>query len=62
MKVEYFRRKIGIFQREIWSYWRTVSGRVIEELLSVRRLDGFVLCIQGWRKTLSSKYLAACKR
>ena len=34
---------------------------VIEKFLSVKRLDGFVLCIQGWRKTLSSKFLAAWK-
>ena len=47
MKVEYFQRKIGIFQREIWSYLRTESSRVIEKLLSVKRLDGIVLCIQG---------------
>ena len=47
MKLEYFLRKISIFQREIWSYLRTVSSRVIEKFLSVKRLDGFVLCIQG---------------
>ena len=47
MKVEYFPTKIGIFQIEIWSYLRTVSSRVIEKFLSVKRLDGFVLCIQG---------------
>ena len=27
-----------------------VSSRVIEKFPSVKRLDGFVLCIQGWRK------------
>ena len=27
MKVEYFRTKIGIFQREILSYLRTVSSQ-----------------------------------
>ena len=32
------------------------------KVLSVKRLDGFVLCIQGWRKTSSSKFLAAWKR
>ena len=47
MKVEYLQRKIVIFQREIWSYLRSVSGRVIEKFLSVKRLDGIVLCIQG---------------
>ena len=62
MKVEYFQRKIGIFQREIWSYLRTVSGRVIENFIGVKRLDDVVLCIQGWRKTSSSKFLAAWKR
>ena len=62
MKVEYFQRKIGIVQREIWSYLRTVSSRVIEKFLSVKRLDGFVLCIQGQRKTSSSKFQAAWKR
>ena len=41
-----FQRKIGIFQREIWSSLRTVSSRVINQL-SVKRLDGFVLCLQG---------------
>ena len=51
MKVEYFPRKISIFQREIWSYLRTVSSRVIEKFLSVKRLDGFVLCIQGLQET-----------
>ena len=39
--------EIGIFQREIWSYSRTVSSRVIEKFLIVKRLDGFVLCLQG---------------
>ena len=34
---------------------------VIEKFLSVKRLDGFVLCIQSWRKTSSSKFLAAWK-
>ena len=62
MKVEYFLRKIGIFQREIWSYWRTVSSRVIEKFLSVKRLYGFILCIQGWRKVSSSKFWAVWKR
>ena len=47
MKVEYFQRKIGIVQREIWIYLRTVSSRVIKKFFSVKRLDGFVLCIQG---------------
>ena len=47
MKVEYLQRKIGIFQREIWIYLRTESSRVIEKLLSVKRLDGILLCIQG---------------
>ena len=54
MWVEYFPRKIGIFRREISNYWRT--GRVIEKFLSVKRLDGFVLCILGWRKASSSKF------
>ena len=44
------------------SYLRIVSGRVIEKFPSVKRLDGFVLCILGWRKTSSSKLLAAWKR
>ena len=44
------------------SYLRIVSSRVIEKFLSVKRLDGFVLCILGWRKTSSSKLLAAWKR
>ena len=39
-----------------------VSGRVIGKFLSVMRLDGFVLFRQGWRKTSSSKFLAAWKR
>ena len=39
-----------------------MSGRVIEKFLTVKRLDDFVLCIQGWRKTPSSKFLAAWKR
>ena len=43
MKVEYFPTKIGIFQREKWSYLRTVSSRVIEKFLSDKRFDGFVL-------------------
>ena len=60
MLVEYSPRKIGVLKREIWNYWRT--GRVIEKFLSVKRLDGFVLCIQGWRKTSSSKFLATKKR
>ena len=47
MKVEYFPTKIGIFQIKIWSYLRTVSSRVIEKFLSVKRLDGFMLRIQG---------------
>ena len=47
MEVESFQRKIGIFQREIWSYLRTESSRVIEKPLGVKRLDGIVLCIQG---------------
>ena len=42
-----FNEKIGIFQKEIWSYLRTVSSRVIKKFLSVKRLDGFVLSIQG---------------
>ena len=46
-EVRVFPRKIGIFQREIWSYLRTVSSRVIEKFSSVKRLDG---CIQGLRK------------
>ena len=47
MKVEYFpTNENGIFQREIWSSLRTVSSRVINQL-SVKRLDGFVLCLQG---------------
>ena len=62
MKVEYLQRKIGIFQREIWSYLRTESSSIIEQLLSVKRLDGIVLCIQGQRKTSSSKLQAAWKR
>ena len=37
-------------------------GRVIAKFLSVERLDGFVLYGQGWRKTSSSKFLAAWKR
>ena len=40
MKVEYFPRKIGLFHWEIWSYRRTVSGRVIEKFPSLKRLDG----------------------
>ena len=47
MKVEYFQGKIGIFQREIWSYLRKVSSHVIKKFLGVKHLDGFVLCIQG---------------
>ena len=47
MKVEYFPTKIGIFQIEIWSYLRTVSSHVIKKFLSVKRLDGFVLCIRS---------------
>ena len=62
MKVDYFLRKICIFQREIWSYLRTVSGRVIENFISVKRLDNVVLCIRGWRKTSSAKFLASWKR
>ena len=46
-RLNIFQRKIGIFQKEIWSYLRIVSSRVIEKFLSVKRLDGFVLCIQG---------------
>ena len=57
MKVDYFTIKLGIFQREIWSYFRTVSSRVIEKFSSVKRPDGFVLCIQVQRKTSSSKFL-----
>ena len=34
----------------------------VEKFLSVKRLDGFVLCIQGQRKTSSSKFQAAWKR
>ena len=45
-KYNIFQRKIGIFQREIWGYLRTVSRRVIEKL-SVKRLNGFVPCKQG---------------
>ena len=48
MKVEYFpTKKIGVFPRQIWSYLRTVFSRVIEKVLSDKRLDGFVLRIQG---------------
>ena len=43
MKVEYFPRKISIFQREIWSYLRTVSSRVIEK---------FLCQALGWFRTL----------
>ena len=50
--------KVGCFR----SIFFKEKYEVIEKFLSVRRLDGFVLCIQGWRKTLNSKYLAACKR
>ena len=58
-----FPRENWNIQREIWRYLRTASRRVIiEQFLSVKRLDGFVLCIPGWRKTLSSKFLAARKR
>ena len=39
-----------------------VSGPVIGKFLSVKRLDGLVICRQGWRKTSSSKFLAAWKR
>ena len=46
-RLNIFQRKIGLFQKEIWSYLRIVSSRVIEKFLSVKRLDGFVLCIQG---------------
>ena len=59
MKVEYFTRKIGIFQREIRSYLRTVSSRAIEKFIGVKPLDGLVLCIdciQDWRKTSNSKF------
>ena len=59
MKVEYFPRKIGIFQREIRSYLRTVSSRAIEKFIGVKPLDGLVLCIdciQDWRKTSNSKF------
>ena len=38
-----------------------MSGRVIENFPSVKCLDGFVLHILGWRKTSSSKFLAAWK-
>ena len=51
-----FQQKIGILQREIWSSLKTVSSRVIEKFLSVKRLDGFVLYIQGLQKTSSSKF------
>ena len=41
MKIKYFPVEVGIFQREIWIYLRTVSGRVSEKFLSVTRLDGY---------------------
>ena len=44
MKLEYFLRKISIFQREIWSYLRTVSSRVIEKFFRCQAL--------GWLRTL----------
>ena len=43
MKIEYFPRKIGIFQRESWSYLKTVSSRVIEK---------FQFQALGWVHTL----------
>ena len=39
-----------------------MSGRVIENFISVKRLDNVVLCIRGWRKTSSAKFLASWKR
>ena len=60
MQVEKNKIKNWYIKKRKWNYWRT--GRVIEKFLSVKRLDGFVLCIQGWRKTSSSKFLATKKR
>ena len=53
MKVEYFTIKTWYISTEIWSYFRTSR---------VKRSDGFVLCMQGQRKTSSSKFQAPWKR
>ena len=47
MKVEYFPMKNWYSLKRNRSYLRTVSCHGIEKLLSVKCLDGFVLCIQG---------------
>ena len=54
-KLVYLKEKYGVI-------WGTVSSRVVEKLLSVELLDGFVLCIQGQRQTSNSKFQASWKR
>ena len=64
MKVEYFptknwyisKRKNGVIR----GLCSAVSLKSFQ--LSVKRLDGFILCIQGQRKTSSSQFQAAWKR
>ena len=57
MKLEYFLRKISKRNVEL------LEDRVVEkfQVKSVKRLDGFVLCIQDWRETPSSKFFASWK-
>ena len=45
MKVEYFPTKNWYSSKRNMELF--VSSRVIEKFLSVNRLDGFVLCLQG---------------
>ena len=60
MKVEYFPTKNWYSSKRNMELF--VSSHVIEKFLSVNRLDGFVLCLQGQRKTSNSKLQAAWKR
>ena len=55
MKVEYFPTKNWYSSKRNRSYLRTVSCHGIEKLLSVKCLDGFVLCIQGWQQGFYSR-------
>ena len=60
MKIEHFPTKNWYISQRNVELFEDRASRVIER--SVKRLDGFVLCIQGQRETSSSKFQAAWKR
>ena len=56
MKLKYFQGKLVYFKEKYEVIWGPCPAVSLKSFRVSKRLDGFVLCIQGLQETSSSKF------